>query len=82
MPQVNIKPGLLLLRLLSATFYLALSFVLLRGICPALISAESDVMVFLGFGLIALWLIASICLAAHLFANRRELAANTKEENL
>lgn len=70
----------LLLRLLAALLYLALTLAILRGIAPAMISADSTPVVLIGFLLIAAWLIGSVCIAANLINKRRAPAAPKEEE--
>ncbi|AYN09502.1 hypothetical protein [Pseudomonas putida] len=71
----------LLINLTCAFLYLVISLAVLRFISPALISSDSDGLVVIGVALVAIWLIASITLAYHLFNKRRPEAATTKEEN-
>ena len=70
----------LLLRLMAALLYLALTLAILRGIAPAMISTDSTPVVLIGFVLIAAWLIGSICIATHLINKHRAPAAHKEEE--
>lgn len=71
----------LLIGLIGALLYLAISLAVLRFIAPALISSQSSELVALGFTLIAIWLVVTITFAYHLFTKRRPSAATTKEED-
>ncbi|UBM27155.1 hypothetical protein K8374_09450 [Pseudomonas sp. p1(2021b)] len=71
----------LLIVLISALLYLAVSLAVLRYIAPALISSQSDGLVMIGFALLGVWLVVSMLLANHLINKRRAPAANTKEED-
>ena len=77
----SIKTLDLLINLTCAFLYLVISLAVVRFIAPALISSESDGLVIIGFALLAIWLIASITIAYHLFNKRRAPAAIIKEED-
>lgn len=81
MKHPSIKTLDLLINLTCAFLYLVISLAILRFIVPALVSRESDGLVIIGLTLIAIWLIASITLAYHIFNKRRAQAATTKEED-
>ena len=82
MKTPSIKTLDLLINLTCAFLYLVISLAVLRFIAPALVSSDSDGLVIIGLALVAIWLIASIVLAYHLFTKRRTQAATTKEEDL
>ncbi|EMI6701322.1 hypothetical protein JVX99_29300 [Pseudomonas aeruginosa] len=75
-----IKPFRLFSLCIAALAYAALSVALLGGIGPALVSSRDDVLVFAGFAIPGVWLIASVCLGIHLANTRREQAATTSKE--
>lgn len=81
MKHPSIKTLDLLINLTCAFLYLVISLAVLRFIVPALVSSDSDGLVIIGLTLIAIWLIASITLAYHIFNKRRAQAAITKEED-
>ncbi len=70
-----IKPGKLFLICIALLAYAGLSVALVGGIGPALVSSRDDVLVFAGFAIPGVWLIASVCLGIHLANTRREEAA-------
>ncbi|MDF5919882.1 hypothetical protein P4133_10840 [Pseudomonas aeruginosa] len=72
-----IKPGKLFLICIALLAYAGLSVALVGGIGPALVSSRDDVLVFAGFAIPGVWLIASVCLGIHLANTRREEAATT-----
>lgn len=74
------KPFRPLQWLLVTSFYLAITVAVLRGVAPAMISSDSTPLVLIGFLLLAIWLISSICLANHLINKRRVPAATNEEE--
>lgn len=71
----------LLIGLIGTLLYIFISIAVLRFIAPALISSQSNELVALGFMLIAIWLVATITFAFHLYTKRRSAAAITKEED-
>ncbi|MBH9406298.1 hypothetical protein I5K83_31080 [Pseudomonas aeruginosa] len=75
-----IKPGKLFLICIALLAYAGLSVALVGGIGPALVSSRDDVLVFAGFAIPGVWLIASVCLGIHLANPRREQAATTSKE--
>lgn len=75
---MRITPLRLFLILLALFAWLGLSFVLLRGWAPALVSSRDTDLVILGFALPFVWLAATAAVAWHLFTKRRA-AANPKE---
>ncbi|WP_278438364.1 hypothetical protein [Pseudomonas oryzihabitans] len=68
----------LFLVLMGFLLWAALSFALLRGWAPALVSSRDTAMVILGFVLPFIWLAATASIAWHLFTRRRA-AATSKE---
>lgn len=74
-------PLRLLFLILAAAAYLAVSFTLLRGIAPALVSSRDSLMVAFGFAIPVLWLAASASTALHLFNQHRAQRETTRKEN-
>lgn len=80
MHQTTPRSHRLFMCFLELVTYVCTTIILLRFICPALISAKSDLQVIGGFSLIGLWLVASAFLVIHLFIKGRKSAATHTEK--
>lgn len=76
MPMTPLR---LFLALISLLAWLGVTFFLLRSAAPALVSSTDTLLVLIGFALSPVWLIASGCVALHLFQKRRAAASATEK---
>lgn len=78
---MHLTPLRLLWLLSISAAFLIVSFVLLRGVAPALVSSRDSLMVGLGFLIPVLWLVVTATFAFHLYTRSRNRGDTTTKEN-